>query len=222
MVTNLTMIDDGKTVHIIATDLDVEPGAEITAAAEWAAMTDADKFAALKAACSAACALKPGNVRRAGWCKPVELVGDAWTRLEARLQRGDGRTLRELLLFAALDALHQEARENAHSVGGSTPTGKDEAGAGRRIDERAHARGFSGTTARPIEEAGEIRAAITAAARDDIDRAIIRGVAAGYTTADIGVAVGVSGQAVRKRLSAIRARITAHKSDTGAAMPARQ
>ena len=194
----------------------------------WTEMSDADKFGALKAACSAACALKPANVRAAGGCKPAELVGDAWIRLETRLQSGDPRPLRDQLLFAALDALRHEARENTHSIGGSAPADSPAFLGGstktNKIDggpaERAHKRRLHGTTARPIEDAGEIRDAINAAARDDIDAAIIRGAAAGYTTDDIGAVIGMSGQAVRKRLSAIRARIAAYRGDTGAAMPA--
>ena len=184
----------------------------------WAELSDADKFAALKAACSAACALKPANVRAAGGCKPAELVGDAWIRLETRLQSGDPRPLRDQLLFAALDALRQEARENnTHSVGGSVPERAGGLDAGPA--ETARCIRMKGATARPIEDAGEIRDAINAAAGDDIDAAIIRGAAAGYTTDDIGAVIGMSGQAVRKRLSAIRARITAYRGDAGAAMP---
>lgn len=184
----------------------------------WAELSDADKFAALKAACSAACALKPANVRAAGGCKPVELVGDAWIRLETRLQSGDPRPLRDQLLFAALDALRHEARENTHSVGGSAPELAGGADVGPA--ETAHNARMRGAAARPIEDAGEIRDAINAAAGDDIDAAIIRGAAAGYTSDDIGAAIGMSGQAVRKRLNAIRARIAAYRDGTGAAMPA--
>ena len=187
-------------------------------AAEWSAISDEAKFAALKAACSAACALKPANVRAAGGCKPVELVGDAWIRLDTRLQSGDPRPLRDQLLFAALDALRHEARENTHSVGGSVQDIANAADIGPA--EKAHNARMRGAAARPIEDAGEIRDAINAAAGDDIDAAIIRGAAAGYTTDDIGAAIGLSGQAVRKRLSAIRARITAYRGDAGAAMPA--
>lgn len=184
----------------------------------WIEMSDADKFDALKAACSAACALKPANVRAAGGCKPVELVGDAWIRLETRLQSGDPRPLRNQLLFAALDALRHEARENTHSVGGSAPDITNAADIGPT--ETARDVRMRGAAARPIEDAGEIRDAINAAAGDDIDAAIIRGAAAGYTSDDIGAVIGMSGQAVRKRLSAIRARIAAYRDDTGAAMPA--
>lgn len=186
----------------------------------WAELSDADKFDALKAACSAACALKPANVRAAGGCKPVELVGDAWIRLETRLQSGDPRPLRDQLLFAALDALRHEARENTHSVGGSAPDLADAADIGPA--EKAHNARMRGAAARPIEDAGEIRDAIDAAAGDDIDAAIICGAAAGYTSDDIGAVIGMSGQAVRKRLSAIRARITAYRGDAGAVMPAHQ
>lgn len=184
----------------------------------WIELDDAAKFDALKAACSAACALKPANVRAAGGCKPVELIGDAWIRLETRLQSGDPRPLRDQLLFAALDALRHEARENTHSIGGSAPDLADAADIGPA--EKAHNARMRGATARPIEDAGEIRDAINAAAGDDIDAAIIRGAAAGYTSDDIGAAIGMSGQAVRKRLSAIRARIAAYRDGTGAAMPA--
>ena len=184
----------------------------------WIELSDADKFAALKAACSAACALKPANVRAAGGCKPVELVGDAWIRLETRLQSGDPRPLRDQLLFAALDALRHEARENTHSVGGSVPERAGGLDAGPA--ETARCIRMKGATARPIEDAGEIRDAIHAAAGDDIDAAIIRGAAAGYASDDIGAVIGMSGQAVRKRLSAIRARITAYRDATGAAMHA--
>lgn len=184
----------------------------------WIELDDAAKFAALKAACSAACALKPANVRAAGGCKPVELIGDAWIRLETRLQSGDPRPLRDQLLFAALDALRHEARENTHSVGGSAPDPADAADIGPA--EKAHNARMRGAAARPIEDAGEIRDAINAAAGDDIDAAIIRGAAAGYTSDDIGAVIGMSGQAVRKRLSAIRARITAYRSGAGAVMPA--
>ena len=196
-----------------------ETAPESTPAQEWDTMSDTDKFDALKAACSAACALKPANVRAAGGCKPVELIGDAWIRLETRLQSGDPRPLRDQLLFAALDALRHEARENTHSIGGSAP---DPAGGAPDIGpaEKAHNARMRGAAARPIEDAGEIRDAINAAAGDDIDAAIIRGAAAGYTSDDIGAVIGMSGQAVRKRLSAIRARIAAYRDDTGAAMPA--
>lgn len=183
----------------------------------WIELDDAAKFDALKAACSAACALKPANVRAAGGCKPAELVGDAWIRLDTRLQSGDPRPLRDQLLFAALDALRQEARENTHSVGGSVP--KRAGGLDAGPAETARCIRMKGATARPVEYAGEIRDAIHAAAGDDIDAAIIRGAAAGYTSDDIGAVIGMSGQAVRKRLSAIRARITAYRGDTGAAMP---
>lgn len=184
----------------------------------WLELSDAEKFDALKAACSAACALKPANVRAAGGCKPVELVGDAWIRLETRLQSGDPRPLRDQLLFAALDALRHEARENTHSIGGSVQDIANAADIGPA--EKAHNARMRGAAARPIEDAGEIRDAINAAAGDDIDAAIIRGAAAGYTTDDIGAVIGMSGQAVRKRLSAIRARITAYRGDAGTAMPA--
>lgn len=185
----------------------------------WIELSDAEKFDALKAACSAAGGCKPANVRAAGGCKPVELVGDAWIRLETRLQSGDPRPLRDQLLFSALDALRHEARENTHSIGGSAP---DPAGGAPDIGpaEKAHNARMRGAAARPIEDAGEIRDAINAAAGDDIDAAIIRGAAAGYTSDDIGAVIGMSGQAVRKRLSAIRARITAYRDGTGAAMPA--
>lgn len=184
----------------------------------WIELDDAAKFAALKAACSAACALKPANVRAAGGCKPAELVGDAWLRLESRLQSGDPRPLRDQLLFAALDALRHEARENTHSIGGSVQDIANAADIGPA--ETARNVRMRVAAARPIEDAGEIRDAIHAAAGDDIDAAIIRGAAAGYTTDDIGAVIGMSGQAVRKRLSAIRARIAAYRDGTGAAMPA--
>lgn len=184
----------------------------------WIELSDAEKFDALKAACSAACALKPANVRAAGGCKPVELVGDAWIRLETRLQSGDPRPLRDQLLFSALDALRHEARENTHSVGGSAPDITNAADIGPT--ETARDVRMRVAAARPIEDAGEIRDAINAAAGDDIDAAIIRGAAAGYTSDDIGAVIGMSGQAVRKRLSAIRARIAAYRDDAGAAMPA--
>lgn len=193
-----------------------ETAPESTPAQEWDTMSDTDKFSALKAACSAACALKPANVRAAGGCKPAELVGDAWIRLETRLQSGDPRPLRDQLLFAALDALRQEARENTHSVGGSVPERAGGLDAGPA--ETARCIRMKGATARPVEDAGEIRDAINAAAGDDIDAAIIRGAAAGYTSDDIGAVIGMSGQAVRKRLSAIRARIAAYRDATGAAM----
>lgn len=181
----------------------------------WIELDDAAKFDALKAACSAACALKPANVRAAGGCKPVELVGDAWIRLETRLQSGDPRPLRDQLLFAALDALRHEARENTHSIGGSAADPADGA-ADIGPAEKAHNARMRGAAARPIEDAGEIRDAINAAAGDDIDAAIIRGTAAGYTSDDIGAVIGMSGQAVRKRLSAIRARIAAYRDDAAA------
>lgn len=186
-------------------------------AAEWSAISDEAKFAALKAACSAACALKPANVRAAGGCKPVELVGDAWIRLETRLQSGDPRPLRDQLLFAAMDALRHEARENTHSIGGSAADPADGA-ADIGPAEKAHNARMRGAAARPIEDAGEIRDAINAAAGDDIDAAIIRGAAAGYTSDDIGAVIGMSGQAVRKRLSAMRARIAAYRDGAGAVM----
>lgn len=184
-------------------------------AQEWQGMSDADKFDALKAACSAACALKPANVRAAGGCKPAELVGDAWIRLEERLQNGDPRPLRDQILYAALEALRAAARENVHSIGGSLGDDTGDNDACETVNSAAH----RGTTARPVEDAGTIMETIDSAARDDIDRQIIRATAAGYMGIEIAASLGMTKQAVSKRLIAIRTRITCAFMDDPESIP---
>ena len=67
-------------------------------------------------------------------------------------------------------------------------------------------------TAAPIsspEDAAIIRAAIEAAAADNIDRAIIRALADGHTVRAIAAAIGTSKSAIQRRIDKIRARYLA-------------
>lgn len=181
----------------------------------WAEMSDAKKFDALRAAAKSAISMLPNRARRCGYITPQELAGEAWIRLENRLNAGDPRPLRDQILYAALAALHAAARETVHSIGGSMDDETGDNDASETVNSAAH----RGTTARPVEDAGAILDTINSAARDDIDRQIIRAAAAGYTLKETGAAVGMSGEAVRKRLNAIRARITSAFIDDLESMP---
>lgn len=67
-------------------------------------------------------------------------------------------------------------------------------------------------TAAPIsspEDIATTRAAIEAAAADNIDRAIIRALAAGHTVRTIAAAIGTSKSAIQRRIDKIRARYLA-------------
>lgn len=67
-------------------------------------------------------------------------------------------------------------------------------------------------TAAPIsspEDIATTRAAIEAAAADNIDRAIIRALAAGHTVRTIAAALGMSKSAIQRRIDKIRARYLA-------------
>lgn len=184
-------------------------------AQEWRAMSDADKFNALKVAAKNAIYMQAHRARRCGNITPAELAGEAWIRLEERLQNGDPRPLRDQLLFAALDALRHEARENTHSIGGSLGDDTGDNDACETVNSAAH----RGTTARPIEDAGTIMETIDSAARDDIDRKIIRATAAGYMGIEIAASLGMTKQAVSKRLIAIRTRITCAFMDDPESIP---
>lgn len=184
-------------------------------AQEWRAMSDADKFNALKVAAKNAIYMQTHRARRCGNITPAELAGEAWIRLEKRLQNGDPRPLRDQLLFSALDALRHEARENTHSIGGSLGDDTGDNDACETVNSAAH----KNTTARPIEDAGAIMETIDSAARDDIDRQIIRATAAGYMGIEIAASLGMTKQAVSKRLSAIRTRITLAFMDDPESIP---
>lgn len=192
-----------------------ETAPESTPATEWAAMSDADKFNALKAAAKSAIYMRQSLVHRCGNITPAELAGEAWIRLEKRLQNGDPRPLRDQLLFAALDALRTAACENVHSIGGSMDDDSGNDDAAETVNSGAH----KGTTARPIEDAGAIMETINSAARDAVDRRIIALSAAGYMGVEIAAYLGMTKQAVSKRLIAIRTRITLAFMDDPESIP---
>lgn len=184
-------------------------------AQEWDAMSDADKFNALKAAAKSAIYMRQSFARRCGNITADELTGEAWLQLERRLQNGDPRPLRDQILYAALEALRAAARENVHSIGGSMDDDTGDNDACETVNSVAH----RGTTARPVEDAGAIMETIDSAARDDIDRQIICATAAGYMGIEIAAYLGMTKQAVSKRLSAIRTRITCAFMDDPESIP---
>lgn len=184
-------------------------------AQEWDAMSDTDKFNALKAATKSAIYMRQSFVRRCGNITPAELTGEAWLQLERRLQNGDPRPLRDQILYAALEALRAAARENVHSIGGSMDDDTGDNDACETVNSVAH----SGTTVRPIEDAGAIMETINGAARDAVDRRIIALSAAGYMGVEIAAYLGMTKQAVSKRLIAIRTRITCAFMDDPESIP---
>ena len=143
------------------------------------------------------------------------VAAEAWPRVAPALDRNDQsdepRPLAHILFAACTQAAHTIARaEYRHAANCCqliTTNDKDGDDYAQTVADTT-----PGVNAQPVsspEDAAITRAAIEAAAVDDIDRAIIRALAAGITVRAIAATIGTSKSTIQRRIESIRARYLA-------------
>ena len=144
------------------------------------------------------------------------VAAEAWPRVAPALTRNEQadepHTLTHILFAACTQAVHTIARaeyrhiSNCYQLTSSADADGDDC-TQTPLDI------LPSVTAAPIssspEDIATTRAAIEAAAADNIDRAIIRALAAGHTVRTIAAALGMSKSAIQRRIDKIRARYLA-------------
>lgn len=143
------------------------------------------------------------------------VAAEAWPRVAPALTRNEQsdepRPLAHILFAACTQAAHVIARSEYRHTSNCCPL-VSTANADGDDYAQTVADTTPGVTAQPIsspEDAAITRAAIEAAAADDIDRQIIRALAQGATVRTIAAAIGTSKSSVQRRIDRIRARYLA-------------
>lgn len=186
---------------------------------EWEQLTGAQQFEALTRMAWAVRkrAEATGRGIDTEWIRTPDdaqtVAADAWPRVLSALdrndQREDPRPLVFILYAACTQAAHSISRAeirhvsaciSADAIAAATP---DTNNGQSLLDIR------SSCTAAPIsgdlEEGYSIRAALDTAAGDKDGRAIVAGIAAGYTVRELADQLGMSKSAVQRRMDKIRA-----------------
>lgn len=143
------------------------------------------------------------------------VAADAWPRVAPALtrneQNAEPRPLAHILFAACTQAAHVISRaEYRHAANCCQITNTADADGDECTQTPLDY--LPSVTAAPIsspEDIATTRAAIEAAAADNIDRAIIRALAAGHTVRTIAAAIGTSKSAIQRRIDKIRARYLA-------------
>lgn len=143
------------------------------------------------------------------------VAADAWPRVAPALtrneQNAEPRPLAHILFAACTQAAHVISRaEYRHAANCCQITNTADADGDECTQTPLDY--LPSVTAAPIsspEDIATTRAAIEAAAADNIDRAIIRTLAAGHTVRTIAAALGMSKSAIQRRIDRIRARYLA-------------
>lgn len=143
------------------------------------------------------------------------VAADAWPRVAPALTRNEQsdepRPLSHILYAACTQAAHVVSRaEYRHAANCCQLTNTADADGDECTQTPLDY--LPSVTAAPVsspEDAAITRAAIEAAAADNIDRAIIRALADGHTVRTIAAALGMSKSAVQRRIDKIRARYLA-------------
>ena len=164
-------------------------------------------------------AVANGRAADTEWIKHQDdaqtVAADAWPRVAPALTRNEQsdepRPLTHILFAACTQSAHVISRAEYRHVSNCC-----------QLTSTADADGDDYTqtpldilpsvTAAPIsspEDIATTRAAIEAAAADNIDRAIIRALADGHTVRAIAAAIGMSKSAIQRRIDKIRARYLA-------------
>lgn len=188
---------------------------------EWENMSGEEQYTALQ---KMAWTVKhraeaTGRAADTEWIKHPDdaqtVAADAWPRVAPTLTRNeqsdDPRPLSHILFAACTQAAHVISRAEYRHASNCC-----------QLSSTADADGDDCTqtpldilpsvTAAPVsspEDVATTRAAIEAAAADNIDRAIIRALAAGHTVRTIAAAIGTSKSAIQRRIDKIRARYLA-------------
>lgn len=143
------------------------------------------------------------------------VAADAWPRVAPALtrneQNAEPRPLAHILFAACTQAAHVISRaEYRHAANCCQITNTADADGDECTQTPLDY--LPSVTAAPIsspEDIATTRAAIEAAAVDNIDRAIIRALADGHTVRAIAAAIGTSKSAIQRRIDRIRARYLA-------------
>lgn len=143
------------------------------------------------------------------------VAADAWPRVAPALtrneQNAEPRPLAHILFAACTQAAHVISRaEYRHAANCCQITNTADADGDDYTQTPLDI--LPSVTAAPIsspEDIATTRAAIEAAAADNIDRAIIRALADGHTVRAIAAAIGMSKSAIQRRIDRIRARYLA-------------
>ena len=143
------------------------------------------------------------------------VAADAWPRVAPALtrneQNAEPRPLAHILFAACTQAAHVISRtEYRHAANCCQITNTADADGDECTQTPLDY--LPSATAAPIsspEDIATTRAAIEAAAADNIDRAIIRALADGHTVRAIAAAIGTSKSAIQRRIDRIRARYLA-------------
>lgn len=187
--------------------------AATTARREWEAMDGEAQYTALIRMTWTVKHRAEANGRAADteWIRTPDdaqtVAADAWPRVAPALTRNEQsdepRPLSYILFAACTQSAHVISRaeyrhaSNCCQITNTTQTPLDI---------------LPSVTAAPIsspEDIATTRAAIEAAAADNIDRAIIRALADGHTVRAIAAALGMSKSAIQRRIDKIRARYLA-------------
>lgn len=143
------------------------------------------------------------------------VAAEAWPRVAPALTRNEQsdepHTLTHILFAACTQAVHVISRaEYRHASNCCQLTSTADADGDDYTQTPLDI--LPSVTAAPIsspEDVATTRAAIEAAAADNIDRAIIRALANGHTVRTIAAALGMSKSAIQRRIDKIRARYLA-------------
>lgn len=188
---------------------------------EWDNMSGEEQYTALQKMAWTVKHRAEANGRAADteWIKHPDdaqtVAAEAWPRVAPALTRNEQsdepHTLTHILFAACTQAAHVISRAEYRHASNCC-----------QLTSTADAEGDDNTqtpldylpsvTAAPVsspEDIATTRAAIEAAAADNLDRAIIRALAAGHTVRTIAAALGMSKSAIQRRIDKIRARYLA-------------
>lgn len=157
-----------------------------------------------------------GRAADTEWIKRLDdaqtVAADAWPRVAPALTRNEQsdepRPLSHILFAACTQSAHVIARaeyrhtDNCYQITSTADADGDDC-TQTPLDY------LPSVTAAPVsspEDIATTRAAIEAAAADNIDRAIIRALANGHTVRAIAAAIGTSKSSIQRRIDRIRAR----------------
>lgn len=188
---------------------------------EWENMSGEEQYTALQ---KMAWTVKhraeaTGRAADTEWIKHPDdaqtVAAEAWPRVAPALTRNEQadepRPLAHILFAACTQAAHVVSRaEYRHASNCCQLTNTADADGDECTQTPLDY--LPSVTAAPVsspEDAATTRAAIEAAAADNIDRAIIRALADGHTVRTIAAALGMSKSAVQRRIDKIRARYLA-------------
>lgn len=175
----------------------------------WAQLDGDKMYQMIEKACREVIKQRPNMARAACVCA-AELAGEAWIRIDRKIESGaESVSVEKLVIIAATESLTAAARFNAHSVGGSVDDGGElDTAQADSLSEKLQAReDISSGIKRPVENAVINQMGLNAAAMDKRDQRIIDGLKHGLTKREIAAREGISAPAISQRLDKIAERL---------------